>query len=455
VSKLRSEPYQSGKRTGWVKTKCILRQEFVIGGFTDPEGARQGIGALLVGTYKGAGPGPASLVFAGKVGTGFTTKIARELRTQLERLERRECPFTPRPAGWLGKHAHWVTPKLVAEVEFTEWTADGKIRHPSFQGLRRDKRATSVVREVAAPAEVVARRDVRGVRISNPDRVMYPKPALTKGDVVAYFDRIADVMMPHVEGRPLTLVRCGSGITGDCIYMKHSKLWAPAALTRVKIKEKTKIGDYLVIEAPAAIVSLAQMDVLEIHTWNTRYSKVDHPDRIVLDLDPGPEVKWRQVVAAARLVRATLETLGLESWVKTTGGHGLHVVIPIETRQEWTMCLDFARAAAEALVRHDPKTFTTTFSKRGRENLILVDYMRNNRTNTSIAAFSTRARPGATVSTPLSWDELTPKLDPASFTVLTVPRRLETLARDPWSGYFKTRQRLSKTAIAALDALSP
>jgi bifunctional non-homologous end joining protein LigD len=472
VSKQRSQPYAGGKRVGWVKTKCIQRQEFVIGGFTDPEGAREGIGALLVGTYKDG-----ALVFGGKVGTGFSTRVARDLRRRLNQLEVPDCPFTPRPAGWLGKHAHWVRPELVAEATFTEWTDEGKIRHPSFQGLREDKSPADVVREVPAGGRIsifdfenrdptptarhgrVENRDptpsVRGVRISNPNRIMYPTPTITKLDVVNYYDAIADAMLPHVEGRPLTLVRCGTGIDGDCIFMKHSKLWAPAALTRVKIKEKTKVGDYLVIESPAALISLAQMDVLEIHTWNTRYTKVEYPDRIVLDLDPGPQVDWAAVVAAGTLVRGMLRTLGLDSWAKTTGGRGLHVVVPIEPRHEWTACLDFARAAAEALVRHDPTQFTTAFAKRGRERLILVDYMRNNRTNTSIAAFSTRARAGAPVSMPIAWSELTPRLDPGALTLATTPARLRRQKTDPWAGYFTARQRLSKRAVAALDALAP
>jgi bifunctional non-homologous end joining protein LigD len=296
---------------------------------------------------------------------------------------------------------------------------------------------------------------VRGIRISHPDRVMYAAPRLTKLDIARYYDTIAPAMMPHVEGRPLTLVRCGEGVPGDCIFMKHSKLWAFPALTRVKIPEKKKIGEYLVIESREGLVGLAQMDILEIHTWNTRYRRVERPDRIVLDLDPGPEVGWPAVVAAAQLVRKMLATLALECWVKTTGGRGLHVVIPLAPREDWSVCLDFARAAADALVRHDPAGFTTNFSKRGRERQILIDYMRNNRTNTSIAAFSTRARPGAPVSMPLSWTELTPRLDPASFTVLTAPARVSKQRKDPWSDYFRSKQRLPTAAIKALDAIAP
>jgi bifunctional non-homologous end joining protein LigD len=295
---------------------------------------------------------------------------------------------------------------------------------------------------------------VRGIRITNADRVMYRKPRLTKVDVARYYDRVAEVMMPHVDGRPLTLVRCGDGLAGGCFYMKHSKLWAPPALTRVKIQEKTKVGDYLVIESPEALISLAQMNILEIHTWNTRYEKVDCADRIILDLDPGPDVAWTAVIAAARRVRALLETLGLESFVKTTGGKGLHVVIPLEPRHDWSECLAFSRAVAELMARHEPERFTTTFAKRGRERQILIDYLRNNRTNTSVAAFSTRARDGATVSVPLSWTELTPKLNPAEFTVETVPARLARQKKDPWAGYFTAKQRLTKKSLVALESLA-
>jgi bifunctional non-homologous end joining protein LigD len=294
---------------------------------------------------------------------------------------------------------------------------------------------------------------VRGVRVSHPDRVMYETPRLTKLDIVRYYDRIAPVMMPHVEGRPLTLVRCGEGVAAGCFYMKHSKLWAPPTLKRVKIKEKTKVGDYLVIESPEGLVGLAQFNILEIHTWNTRWPKIELPDRVILDLDPGPAVAWTTVIDTAKAIRRVLQKLDLESFVKTTGGKGLHVVVPLTPQHDWRACLDFSRSVAEAMVRHAPDLYTTKFAKSGREAMILIDYMRNNRTNTSVAAFSTRARDGAPVSVPLAWTELTPKLDPASFTVLTVPARAERPRKDPWADYWKIKQRFSKTAIAALDGL--
>ena len=442
VSKRRDAPYRARRNADWVKSKCIQRQEFVIGGFTDSERGKDRIGALLVG-YRGD---KGELVFAGKVGTGYTDAVARDLRRKLEPLEQRECPFARRPAGWLGRGAHWVRPALVAEVTYTEWTRDGKIRHASFQGLRADKRPRAVVREKP-------RAEVAGVPLSHPERVVFPGVGLMKLDLARYYESIAPDVVPHVAGRPLTLVRCPGAIGDDCTFMKHSKVWAPPALRRIRIQEKTKLGEYLVADTLAAVVSLVQMDVIEIHTWNTRAEHVEEPDRIVLDLDPGPDVSWQQVIEAGRLVRDALRALGLESWPKTTGGRGLHVVCPIVPERDWTDCLAFARGLALAVERQNPRLYTTRFAKAGREKKILLDYLRNNRTNTSIAAFSARARPGAPVSVPVSWDELTPRLDPLRFTVVTVPRRLARLREDPWEGYFRARQRLSSSSLRAAAAV--
>jgi bifunctional non-homologous end joining protein LigD len=443
VSKRRDAPYRPGRSTDWLKTKCSRRQEFVVGGFTDSQQGKDRIGALLVGHRDDRG----NLIFAGKVGTGYTGAIARDLRRRLEPLRQRETPFVRRPEGWLGRGAHWVRPELVAEVAFTEWTRDGKVRHPSFQGLREDKRPRAVVRERP-------RVEVADVAISHPERVVFPDAGITKLDLARYYEWIGKRMVPHVAGRPLTLVRCPGAIGDACVFMKHSKVWAPPALRRIRIPEKTKLGEYLVADSVAALVSLAQMDVIEIHTWNTRAEHVEQPDRIVLDVDPGPQVTWRQVVDAARLLRRAAGALGLESWVKTTGGLGLHVVIPIVPERDWSECLAFARGLAEAIERDNPRLYTTRFPKAGREAKILLDYLRNNRTNTSIAAFSTRARPGAPVSVPVAWSELTDRLDPLRLTVRTLPSRLKRLRGDPWAGYFASRQRLTGERLRAAAAAS-
>ena len=292
--------------------------------------------------------------------------------------------------------------------------------------------------------------EVRGIRISSPTRIVYPELDLAKIDLVNYYDKVTDAMFPHVENRPLTLVHCPEGLQAPCNYMRHRRVWGPNVLKRVTIKEKTKVGEYLAVVNHEGIVALAQMGIIEIHTWNSTIDDVERPNRIVWDLDPGPDVALKQVIEAALAVRKLLQTLGLESWVKTTGGHGIHVVAPIKPDRQWDECLLFAKAVAEALTRTDPSLYTTAFPKAGRERKILIDYLRNNRTNTSVAAFSARAKPSATVSMPIGWKQLTAKLNPQDFTVLTVPRKLRT---DPWRDYWASKQRISATAFKAITQL--
>jgi bifunctional non-homologous end joining protein LigD len=258
---------------------------------------------------------------------------------------------------------------------------------------------------------------VAGVRISHPDRLIYPDLDISKIQLARYYEDIADWIVPHVAGRPLTLLHCPAGLAAPCLYLKHAKAWGPSALRRVKIQEKTKVGEYLVADSIEAVVSLAQMGIVEIHTWNSTVDHIEQPNRVVWDLDPGPDVTWKQIVTAARLVREVLGTLGLTSWVKTTGGRGLHVVVPIAPARKVAECLEFSRGVADAIARTNPKLYTTTFAKAGRESKILIDYLRNNRTNTSVSAYSPRARPGATVSMPLAWNDLA--ASPERWTLLT------------------------------------
>jgi bifunctional non-homologous end joining protein LigD len=469
VSKQRGERYKAGRTTSWLKVKSIREQELVIGGFTDPEGSREGIGALLLGVYQGE-----RLSFAGKVGTGFTMKSARELRKKLNGLEQKGCPFEPPPTG-PDRHAHWVKPVLVAQVKFGEWTSDGKVRHSVFLGLREDKEAREVVMEVpssvggaatgpatkpvkraatAAASSKHKRVDVAGISLSNPDRVLYPKVGVTKLDLARFYEAIERWILPHVIGRPLSLVRCPKGLTGEpdaCFYMKHSEVWAPPALRRVYIKERTKRGQYLVIDDLAGIISLAQMDCLEIHTWNSPADDVEGPNRVVFDLDPGPEVPFAQVVEAALLVRASLESLELESFVKNTGSNGLHVVVPLARPTTWEDGLEFTRRLSMAIARSHPGRYTVDVPKAGREKKILIDFLRNVRGSTSVAAFSTRARDNASVSVPLTWDELSAKVPSDHFTVQNLAQRLAKLRRDPWERYWKTKQHLDE---ATLDAVA-
>jgi bifunctional non-homologous end joining protein LigD len=292
---------------------------------------------------------------------------------------------------------------------------------------------------------------VVGIHISHPDRLIYPDLGISKLQLARYYEGIAEWIVPHLKDRPLTLVHCPAGIAAPCIYLKHAKPWGPSALRRVKIQEKTKVGEYLVADTIAAVVTLAQMGIVEIHTWNCSAADVERPNRIVWDLDPGPAIAWKQIVTAAKLVRDVLKTLGLSSWVKTTGGRGLHVVVPIKPRLYVAQCLEFSRAVSDAIVGTDPELYTTNFAKAGRERQILIDYLRNNRTNTSVSAFSPRARAGARVSTPLDWSELIGL--PERWTLATVPRRLRGLRADPWAAYWTVKQQVTQASLAALRQL--
>ncbi len=359
-----------------------------------------------------------------------------------------------------------MRPELVAEVEFTEWTQDGRLRHPSFKGIREDKAAAEVVRERptnpgakpsrATPAARKTARStgksntvadgsdavVAGVRISHPDRVVYPDDAVTKARVARYYAAVADHILPHLRSRPAALVRCPDGLSRECFYQKHPGPWTPASLRRVRIRERSKTDEYLVIEDVAGLVGLVQMGVLEIHTWNAQADGLETPDRLVFDLDPGPDVPWAAVVTAARLVRAALEARGLQSFVKTTGGKGLHVVAPIQPGPGWPACVAFARRVVDDLVAETPRAFVATMAKSARAGKIFIDYFRNQRGATSVAAYSTRARPGAPVSTPVTWEELDAVPSGTHFTIARVERRLAKQTADPWARYARLRQSL-------------
>jgi bifunctional non-homologous end joining protein LigD len=275
---------------------------------------------------------------------------------------------------------------------------------------------------------------------------MFPELGLTKLDIARYYESVGARMLPHLRGRPLTLVFCPTGVGAGCTYLRHTKVWGPKAIRRVKIQEKTKVGEYMVVDTMEGLVSLAQMNVLEIHTWNSTVDRLEQPDRIVLDLDPGQHVTWPQVIAAARELRRILTAAGLKSWIKTTGGRGLHIVLPIVPSLDWSECLEFARAIAGLMAEQDPFRYTTDFRKTGRDNKILIDYLRNNRTNTSICAFSVRAREGATVSMPITWADLEPSLRPDRFTVKSAAAYLARRRVDPWLDYSRSKQRLKLPA---------
>ncbi len=280
------------------------------------------------------------------------------------------------------------------------------------------------------------------MRLTHADRVLYPAQSTTKLDLARFYESIAEWILPHLKDRPTALVRCPEGAEGQCFYQKHGGPWAPKAIRRVKIQEKTKVGEYLVVDSLPALIGLVQIGILEIHTWNSVMQHLERPDRVVFDLDPGPDVEWRRVADAARLVRERLQKVGLESFLKTTGGKGLHVVAPLRESATWGDCSAFARRLAEDLERAEPKAYVARMAKAERTGKIFIDYLRNTRGATSIAAFSTRATAEAPVSVPLAWDELTPRLRSDHYTIASLPRRLADLKADPWAAYWTLRQKL-------------
>ncbi|HVS00055.1 MAG TPA: DNA ligase D [Thermoanaerobaculia bacterium] len=492
IAKRGDLPYHGGRNKDWLKIKCSKRQELVIAGFTEPEGSRVGLGALLLGVYEGD-----DLVFAGKVGTGFNAQTLGELRRRLGKLEVKKSPFAKTPRHVASKTAreaargdvHWVRPELVGEVAFTEWTREGILRHPTFQGLREDKSAREVVRETpqappkkekkkattrsvaARPAAKTAMKkttaklpkvqpertgkpaeisEIGGVKLSSPEKVLYPEQGVTKRELALYYERIADWILPHVEDRPLTLVRCPEGQAKECFYQKHVNEHFPAAVHRVEVDASAKTVPYGAIDSLKGLISLVQMGALELHIWGSRRDQIEKPDYVVFDLDPDEGLGWDRVVEGALRVRERLAELGLQTFLKTTGGKGLHVALPLTRRLEWDEVKAFTKAVSEDIAAAEPDRYTSKLPKVRRQGKIFIDYLRNGRGATSIAAYSTRARPGAPVSTPLFWEELESDVRANTFNVRNLPQRLESLKADPWEGIYKVRQSITATMKKAV-----
>ncbi len=427
ISKRRDAPYREGRGRDWLKVKCLGRQEFVIVGWTDPKSSREHFGALLLGVRKGK-----SLVYAGKVGTGFTAASLASIAPKLRALATKAPAVKNAPRG---RDVHWVAPSLVCEVDFTEMTSEGLLRHPSFRGLRQDKSATEIVME--RPAKAPTRKSPR---VSNRGKVFFPESGITKGQLAEYFERVGPWMLPHVAGRPLMLLRCPNGIE-RCFVQKHASVMLPSEVRPIDVGEEEA---HTAIDDVAGLVGLAQAGVVEVHTWGSHESDIEHPDLLVFDLDPDPAVKWSDVVWAAQLLRERLESLRLEPYVKTTGGKGLHVVCAIEPTMTWEAAKDFAHEVADAVVKEEPSRFVATMTKSRRKGKIFIDYLRNGRGATFIAPYSPRARPGAPVAMPLAWDELTNDLRPDQFTIENAFERLDALRADPWEKLGRTWTRRRK-----------
>lgn len=471
IAKHAAAPYTQGRSKTWLKIKCSRRQEFVIIGWSPPSGARKHFGALLLGAYDGDN----RLIYTGRVGTGFNEQLLVDIGARLRRLERKTYPADEEPQRAERRNVRWVKPELVAEVEFTEWTDDGRLRHPSFQGLREDKEASTVtiesprrVGQVQPEAERAARRNqpaasqkrrisssksaeatIAGVTLTNPDRVLYPEQGLTKLDLARYYEHVADLILPFIRNRPLSTVRCPSGRGGKCFFQKHVRDTLTDPIHSIRVPEKDGDADYICIDSLSGLIALVQFGVLELHPWGASSPDVEKPDLLTFDLDPGEGVDFEAVKDGALRVRDELDAYGLESYLKTSGGKGLHIVAPLTRRAAWDEAKSFCEAIARGIADAEPERYIATMSKHKRRGKIFVDYLRNGRGATSIAPYSTRARQGAPVSMPIAWDDLDDLQSAAQYTVENTPKWLKARGGDPWATFFRKRQQLTAARLEA------
>lgn len=470
IGKRRDALYTSRRSGDWIKLKCAQRQEFVIGGYTDPKGSRVGIGSLLLGYYDDAG----KLHYAGNVGAGFNDTSLRDIIAKLKKVASDTNPFAPTKA--IEKRAHWVKPTLVAEVTFGEWTNSGSIRHSVFHGLRTDKKAASIRREQAvhvedvmqtqaesksgagrktsaksgarAKAAPVSESDVDSklpatLKVTNADRLIDPVSGMTKIGLVRYYALVSELMLEHLKGRPLALVRAPAGVGGELFFQKHSEV---GKLPGVKQLPQELDPDHpTMLEVPnvQGLLSCAQWNVVEFHTQNAFAKTYEKPNRMVFDLDPGQGVSWQQIQEAAQLMRAFLEQLGLPAFLKTSGGKGLHVVVPLKPQHGWDAVKGFSSFIVEHMSRTLPDRFAFKSGPKNRVGKIFIDYLRNGRGATTAAAWSARARPGMGISVPVAWSELEHLKSGDQWTVATVHTRLDH-GNEPWADYAKSAVTLTK-----------
>lgn len=435
VSKLRNAPYRSGRGKTWLKSKCSQHQEFVIAGYVPSTTSRKAIGSLVMGVYNGK-----KLEHVGRVGTGYSTAVAEDLYRRLERIRMTESPFAERLGADAARQVRYTKPQLVAEVEFRSWTADGNLRHAAFRGLREDKPAQEVVRETTRPATLPKTRSKarpvgHTVKLTHPDRIYWPEQGVTKQGLADYYTDVWPYISPFIVGRPLALLRSPEGIAGQSFFQKHA--WKGLNPNIVLVKDpKDKDDEALIsIKDLDGLIGLVQSAVLEIHPWGSTVKDWERPDIIIMDLDPGDGVPWAKVIDAAQETRQRIEQAGLKAYLKTSGGKGLHVVAPIKPKATWPEVKAFTKAIADSMASDSPGLYVSTITKSKRQGKILIDYLRNQRGATAVAPYSTRARPGAAVSMPLEWDELTPGIGPAYFTVLNTPTRIASYKADPWADF--------------------
>ncbi|MFS2166611.1 DNA ligase D [Variovorax sp. Varisp62] len=445
VGKRKGSPYVSRRSPDWIKLKNQQRQEFVIGGFTAPKGSRTGFGALLLGVHDEA---TGRLRYCGNVGTGFDAGRLADVKARLDKLATDVCPFEPAPRG---VRAQWVKPTLVAEISFGEWTREDRVRQAVFQGLRADKPARDIrrerpqrIREIEAapkPKNQEAKTPMIP-KITHADRVIDKHSGITKGTLAAYYDSVAKLMLPHLRGRPVSLVRAPEGVGGELFFQKHLQ---NSEIPGVRLLDPALDPGHeplLQIDTKQALLGAAQMNVIELHTWNATSRAIGKPDRMTFDLDPGEGVAWPQIQEAATLVRTLLDELGLPCFLKTSGGKGLHVVVPLRRQYDWDTVKGFSQAVVAHLAETIPSRFVAKSGPRNRVGKVFVDYLRNGFGATTVSAWSARSRPGLGVSVPLAWDELPALTSAAQWTVANAAERFE-IGNKPWAAMERSRKSLT------------
>ncbi|MCD7098529.1 DNA ligase D [Stenotrophomonas sp. MMGLT7] len=463
VSKRAAAPYGGGRDGDWRKTKRGEGDEFVVVGYTDPKGARSGFGSLLLARLRDG-----ALQYVGRVGSGFDEATLARLSARLQSLATAQAQVElPPHVTFPLRSVHWVRPQLVVEVAFRGWAKEGLLRQASFRRERPDKRLADLASTdtdppapsagaAAPPRRPPSRDPTRRARatgasamsasatvaITHPERVVYPAAGISKGQVADYYRKVARWLLPEVARRPLSLLRCPDGAGGECFFQKHHGRGLGAHVHAIALEQKSGVEDYLYIDDADGLLELVQMNVLELHPWGATVDDPEHPDRLVFDLDPGPGVDWTTVKQAARDIRARLREAGLESFVRLSGGKGLHVVAPIVPGPDWDSVRGFCQAFAQALAEHAPERYIATMSKARREGVIFVDWLRNGRGNTSVCSWSLRAREHASVAMPLRWEELGGIDSPQAFALDKALQRAARLRRDPWDGIKRLRQAL-------------
>lgn len=464
IGKRAGSAYVSRRSPDWIKLKCRLRQEFVIIGFTKPRASRTGFGALLLGVY--SSQQPAELLYAGKVGTGFNETGLKQLHKKLTGLETDICPLTKPLRGALVRGVHWVQPTLVCEAEFAEWTGDNVLRQAVFVALRTDKPASEIVRETALKPRAITNSKekstsykhkstlVADIKITHPERVIDTESGATKLTLAQFYESLAPWLLPQLQDRPVSLLRAPEGIGGEQFFQKHAQHMAIPHVRHLDQSLDPEHARLMQIDTLQALVGAAQMGAIELHTWGSTSDAIETPDRIVLDLDPDPALPWRSVIEAARLTLAVLDELKLDAFLKTSGGKGLHIVIPLARESGWEYIKEFSKAISQFMAKQIPERFVAKMGPQNRIGKIFIDYLRNQRGASTVCAYSVRARPGLPVSVPITREELLTLKSSAQWNINNLHARLEKQKTDPWKGY-KHRQYVRVAMWKKLGVKSP